>query len=174
MQNLPFFWSTKTLILDDDEMFLSELKKSLGNDHQYIFFTSPNDAQEYLSKQDFHLDWYINGLVTTKEGEGGYNINYDFIPSVALDNSRLNIVSNIVVDYYMPTISGIDFCKKIEKYRFLRKTLLTSSIDSSETIENLNYQTINSFIDKRDISKKDLLHDVRSKRSIFCFCARRE
>jgi len=168
MQNLPFFWSTKTLILDDDEMFLSELKEVLGNNHNYICFTDPIKAVEYLAKQDFCLDWYTNGSVTTEEGRGGYNINYNYIPSAILNNNRLNIASNVIVDYNMPTMSGIAFCKQIEQYRFLRKTLLTSSIESSEAINNLNCQIINSFIDKRDISKKGLLiNHIKKQEEIF-------
>ena len=157
MKNLPFFWSTKTLILDDDSFFLEELKSVLGKNPQYVFFTNPKEAKAYLDNQNFQMNWYIKNPVATKIEESHYDINYDLIPSVISNDQRFNLVSNVIVDYHMPTMSGVEFCQQIQSKKLLRKTLLTSSIDLSEAIENLNSQTINSFIDKKTISKKNFL-----------------
>lgn len=169
MKNLPFFWSTKTLILDDDSFFLEELKEILGKKPQYIFFTNPKEAIAYLDKQDFQMNWYIKNPVSTKMEESHYNINYDLIPSVIANDQRFNLVSNVIVDYHMPTMSGVEFCQQIQSYKFLRKTLLTSSIDLSEAIKNLNSQTINSFLDKKTISKKDFLKNHITEQEIDYF-----
>jgi len=169
MKNLPFFWPTKTLILDDDSFFLEELKEILDKNPQYIFFTNPKEAIAYLDKQTFQMNWYIKNPVATKIEESHYDINYDLIPSVISNDQRFNLVSNVIVDYHMPTMSGVEFCQQIKSNKFLRKTLLTSSIVLSEAIENLNSQTINSFVDKKTISKKDFLKNYIMEQEVDYF-----
>lgn len=157
MQNLPFFWPTKTLILDDNKLFLEGLKEMLDNDDSYIFFSDPKEALNYLADYTVQLDWYINTPISLEQGVAQYNINYDLIQSIVSNEKRFNLVSNVIVDYHMPSMSGIDFCKLVAKDKFLRKTLLTANMDYSQAIKNLNDQTINGFIDKKDISKNGLL-----------------
>ena len=36
MMQHPFFWPTKTLILDDNERYLDEMKQLLSNDAEFI------------------------------------------------------------------------------------------------------------------------------------------
>ena len=157
MQNLPFFWPTKTLIIDDNKYFLDEIQEMLNDNDSYIFFTNPREALEYLANHTVPLDWYIDTPISIEQGVAQYNINYDTIQSIVSNKTRHQMVSNIIVDYHMPSMSGIEFCKLAVKDKFLRKTLLTASLGYSQVIKNLNQQTINGFIDKKDISTNGLL-----------------
>lgn len=169
MQNLPFFWPTKTLILDDSKVFLEEIKEMLDHNENYIFFTDPEEALDYIDSQIIKLDGYINSPISTEESLSQYNLNYNLIQSITANDKRFNLVSNVIVDYHMPQMSGVDFCKLAANDKFLRKTLLTSSMDYSKVIENLNDQIIDSFIDKKNISQNGLLkkHIDKEQRNYF-------
>lgn len=159
MYNIPFYWPTKTIILDDDRMFLAEMKELLGQSNRYIFLTDPKDAIKYLDNSKISFDWYINNPVALNSKTAQYDIDYESIQLIRNKVARFDLVSTIIVDYHMPEMSGIDFCKYLDNNKYLRKTLLTSNTDYQQAVKYLNQQIINSFIDKRDINQENLFKD---------------
>jgi CheY-like chemotaxis protein len=170
MNILPIYWKTKTIILDDDIYFLEELKELLSAEEEgFIFLNDPIKALDYVNTQHSEIDWYINPKDPLQFGKMNYEVNYDLICSMMHDKSRLDSISCIVTDYQMPQMNGIEFYKKIHRNEIFRKILLTASMPYFEVIQLLNQQVIDSFIDKKDISKRQLFleHLNREKYNFF-------
>lgn len=156
---LPFFWSTKTVILDNDELFIEEIKELLGaKSEQFIFFTDPVTALEYINNQKINSDCFITVEKQFDSETIYFNTNFNLIKDIILDSNRYDIISNIIVDYHMPVMTGIEFCLKI-KNKSIPKTLLTASMHQDDIINNFNENTINGFIDKKNIIKYNYLEN---------------
>ena len=61
------------------------------------------------------------------------------------DKTRFNTVAILVVDYEMPDINGIEFCKKL-KERKVSKIMLTAEADKDTAIKAFNNGLIDKFI----------------------------
>lgn len=76
------------------------------------------------------------------------DINVRDIYRIMYNRARFQQISTVVVDYHMPGMDGIEFCRSIKNPN-IQKILLTSIVDESKAIECLNDGLINTFIRKQ-------------------------
>ena len=167
MMQHPFFWPTKTLILDDNERYLDEMKQLLSNDAEFIFCSDSKEAQQLINNQGYNFNWFSKSLNYRGYGQESYDIDYKSIHSAIYDNKRRDIISTILIDYHMPLISGIDFCNSISPELGVRKILLTANMGYQNAVENLNNNAIHGFLSKQDITLGTIMATLKRENSIF-------
>jgi CheY-like chemotaxis protein len=159
MSILPFFWPTKKLILDDNQMFVQALKELLQNDTSCIFSTNVHTSLALIKKQNFDFAWYVHAQGTKRYAEESYQINYSAISDITQNSARFEVISVAMLDYHMPAVSGIEFCQQIPPNLEIQKVLLTGSMGYQGGVTHLNHQVIDNFLSKNDITA-DIIEDT--------------
>jgi CheY-like chemotaxis protein len=160
MQSLPaFFFPTQTIIIDDNSQFLDSLSLSLQyNTHSYKFFNNPKKALSFINDNLEKRKWikkYIRPLEEEIADHKIIDINISELHKEINNNERFSVITNIIVDFDMPIINGLEFCKEFENVD-LNKILLTGTVDDKLAIDAFNNRLINYFIPKNsdNISRK--------------------
>ena len=164
---LPFFWPTKTIIVDDNELFVESLGDYINNKHRCKAFTNPLEALNELQSEDFDFDWFISKKGFSGFGEVDYNINYKTIENITHNSDRYNIYSTLVIDHDMPEMKGLDFCKKISSNLGIRRIMLTGNLDYKSGVEELNHKVVDSFVAKDDLSGSIINSLISKEERIF-------
>ena len=144
-----FYFPTKVVFLDDNEVFLNALELEFGNQDNMMMFTCPDKARDAIVKGEAYLlQRHLMDETGSDDNETanhipGFNLNK--IVSMIYEYSRLNTVSVLVVDYEMPEVNGVEFCKKLEDKNIF-KILLTAEADTSLAVDAFNAGTIDKFI----------------------------
>lgn len=150
------YFPTTTVLVDDQESFLSKVELNLKQITPLRSFNDPLTALEFMnqsSKKQLQLDKI---MVNTLEMEASlgkadqHALTID-IPAILkhLYNPRRFLeVSDILIDYNMPQMNGIDLCEKI-KDGSIRKLIVTGDMDISIAITAFNKGSISKFIPKQ-------------------------
>ena len=150
---LPSFsFPTTVLMIDDNIEFLKSVAIGLpAHAATYNFYSDPRTALKLINEKYESSD-VVNGLVNLiDEDEFEHrtiDINVRDIYRIMYNKSRFQQISTVVVDYHMPGMDGIEFCKSIKNPN-IQKILLTSIVDESKAIEVLNEGLIHTFIRKQ-------------------------
>lgn len=171
--NIPIcFYPTRIVVIDDNEDFLELLSLKLDASYgDYKFYSNPKQALSYLN-EEYKPDPYINHITSEIEGEGfqhrALDINLYELPKEIYNKDRFNQISCLVVDYDMPAINGLEFCRSIKDH-FIHKILLTGAADDKIAIEAFNEGVIQHFITKSDTNmfKKVNLAILQAQQSYF-------
>src|SRR5579871_596438 len=147
-----FSFPTTVLMIDDNVEFLKSVAIGLPAEAStYNFYSDPKTALELINGK-YESSEVANGLVNLiDEDEFEHrtiDINVRDIYRIMYNKTRFQQISTVVVDYHMPGMDGIEFCKSIKNPN-IQKILLTSIVDESKAIEVLNDGLINTFIRKQ-------------------------
>lgn len=151
-----FYFPVKILFLDDDQSLLKHLKNVFKSDYEVLTATDYEDANKILlentAKNNFNF--FVD------QTEERYDLCNDISTNLtfSLDfNKIINFIDNkdsasigigvLVVDYKMPTINGVDYCKSLTNYR-LKKILLTAEAEYEDGIRAFNQHLIDGYIKK--------------------------
>ncbi|AWN74924.1 response regulator [Legionella anisa] len=144
-----FYHPIRVIFLDDNRAFLDVLDLEFGQKFNIMTLTSPDTAFRVV---DNHSQDVIQSIFKLME-----DVNVDTTNDrvIAFDISKmLNLIYNktrfeyiplLVVDYEMPTINGIEFCRKL-KERKIFKIMLTAEADTDTAIKAFNNGLIDKFI----------------------------
>jgi CheY-like chemotaxis protein len=77
------------------------------------------------------------------------DVSLDMIHREVHNEHRFEQVSVVVVDYDMPEIDGLEFCRNL-KNKAVKKILLTGKADEQTAVRAFNEKTIDRFIRKQD------------------------
>jgi CheY-like chemotaxis protein len=149
-QILPCHYPTTTLVLDDDQSFLTSMEIFLSNNTRRFLCTSKTDHAAKLIKES---DENNSHKFLNKE----FKPDYYAIKNFAKNSHKDKEISALVIDFHMPEINGIDFCKKIEN-TLCEKILLTADSDQSIAIKAFNDGLIHHYISKQDKNLDILLN----------------
>lgn len=151
----PVYFPTTTMFVDDSRPFLENLSLQLGPDVAYALFDSPTTALERINSQS-------SGTPFTQECFSHYpyrdefsssnctiDIDIDKVHREVYNRNRFQNNSVIVVDYVMPEMSGLEFCRSV-KPSGIKKILLTGKADEKLAIRAFNEGVIERFITKND------------------------
>lgn len=151
----PLYFPTTTVFVDDSRPFLENLSLQLDPDSAFVLYDSPAKALEFISAQN-------NGISFSQECFSRYpyreefsssscviNIDIDKLHREVYNHNRFRQNSVIVVDYVMPEMSGMEFCRKIQRSG-IKKILLTGKADEKLAIRAFNEGLIERFITKND------------------------
>lgn len=162
MQKLPnpvcYFPST-ALFIDDCRDFLLNFVLQLDESLAYRIFDSPLDALEHLEKTQGDQQ------IFSQRCHSRYQEHKDrahadsallALRSELYNPQRFTDVSVVVVDYAMPGMDGLEFCKRIADSS-IRKILLTGKADEKLAIEAFNAGLIHRYIHKSDPQAAELI-----------------
>ena len=151
----PFYFPTSVVFVDDSRTFLSNLCLNLDPGLAYRQFESPFAALIDVNEAStaspvigelFSLYRHRND---TDPARHVIDVRLDMIHREMYNERRFEQVSIAVVDYDMPNINGLEFCRRL-KSRAIKKVLLTGQADEQMAVQAFNEKTIHRFIRKQD------------------------
>jgi len=151
----PFFHPTTVVIVDDNKDFLVNFSLRLGERLAYRLFSSPLDALQYVN--DNPASNLLLSKCITSHSDELYNIycenlvevNVNALQSELSNRQRFLEKSVVIVDYDMPGMNGIEFCRLIRDAN-VKKILLTGVADEKLAVRAFNEGVIDKFIMKQD------------------------
>ncbi|WP_423823999.1 response regulator [Salinisphaera sp. SPP-AMP-43] len=141
-------------MIDDDIDFLGNLSLQLDADLAYLLFDSTRKALDYLEQRQ------SNGVARNRffceppgcEGAGAaksLEINMDALSREIHSSDRFAQISVALVDYAMPQMNGLDFCKNITDPH-VKKVLFTGVATEAVAVEAFNEGIIDQYIRKHE------------------------
>lgn len=164
----PFFHPTSILALDDDPLFLESLDFQFSEDVACQTFTRADAALEHLLNQSGQHPCYARmydlvaapsvGLRMAMRNPGDALLRADVsgLRSIIDDPGREMRVSVAVVDYDMPQMNGLEFCRSIRQLP-VKKILLTGKAGLEVAVEAFNEGLIDCFLQKQVDNVSDAL-----------------
>lgn len=159
------FYPTTVCVVDDDEHYLDALEVSLSTKdygNLFCFFSDANEALEYLNKKHKEANLarkWVETLDADLPDNHLIKINFKDVAKELTDNKRFGEVSVVVVDYDMPSMDGIQFCKSIHS-PYVQKIMATGAADETLAVSAFNGKVIDAFIGKHEA---DFWANVESK-----------
>lgn len=152
------------LFLDDNQGFLDSLELELGTQGRLITLTDPQKAKEILRENKEDLLKEVAKSLSDVETDAIHERHVDFdvssIKNILYDKNRFNYIAVLVVDYQMPTMTGIDFCRSIQDEADIYKIMLTAEAGKDTAIEAFNEGVIDRFLLKQDENLYDQIIDA--------------
>lgn len=151
----PFHFPTTAMFVDDSADFLANLGLQLDPRLAFRLFQSPFEALLALNGAGAAppLVEEFFSLYRQRE-EASYahhviDIRLDMIHREVHNERRFEQVSVAVIDYDMPEIDGLEFCRSI-KNPAVKKILLTGKADESLAVRAFNQGIIDRFVRKQE------------------------
>lgn len=157
------YFPSTALFLDDSHDFLLNFVLQLDEGVAYRIFDEPRKALDYIHNKRCELD-LISQHCLSEYTEAKHNpltnhtINLDLaaIHAEIYNPHRFSEISVVVVDYAMPGMDGLEFCRRIENQN-IKKILLTGQADEKLAIAAFNEGLIHRYIKKSDIHAAQLI-----------------
>lgn len=155
---LPFYHPTSILVLDDDPLFLESLDFQFSDELSCQTFTRPDAALEHLRSQESqHPDFghYFRDCSDMdlgsdiRHGDRLLRLQLSELRSMVDDQARQQRISLAVVDFDMPKMTGVEFCRAIKDLP-VKTVLLTGKAGLETAISAFNEGVIDCFLQKQD------------------------
>jgi len=151
----PFHFPTTVAFVDDSPQFLSNLSLQLDSGLAYRLFRSPFSALVALNGANPSPP-AVERFFSLYRQRGDKNVarhvidvSLDMIHREVHNEHRFEQVSVVVVDFDMPEMDGLEFCRNL-KNRAIKKILLTGKADEQTAVRAFNSKAIDRFIRKQD------------------------
>lgn len=140
-KNIPLYYHPGTIVLVDDQ---SSYLRSMITAIDYVAdcrgFSEPEAALKFIKEQKFaHLEF--------SDDQNAIIIKPEVLAAYLMNDRRFELVSTVVVDYNMPGMTGLEFCRRI-KDPYIRKIMLTGEANSDLAVQAFNEGIINKFFKK--------------------------
>lgn len=157
----PYYYPTTSIFVDDDRDFLLNFSLQLDDRLSYYLYDSPQKAQNYIYKQGvfqekrgfFNIQELGNILVKNPI----VTLSVTDIYKEVYNKQRFSEISVVVVDFSMPGMDGIEFCRRLENTA-IKKILLTGRADENTAISAFNEGIIDRFVRKNDAQVVDTIN----------------
>ena len=153
METAPlFYWPTNILIVDDNHSFLENFSSALDENSSFLLFDNPHEALKTLTKKNntfteiSSLATFVNSNEYDDENPLK-KVDYSKLSDFIYHSNRFNEISIAIVDYTMPEMNGVEFCKKISNSR-IKKIMLTGDAGLEVGIKSFNHDIIDAFVPK--------------------------
>ena len=157
------YFPSTALFLDDSRDFLLNFVLQLDEGVAYRTFNSPRQALDYIHSKRCEQDLVSQHCLTEyTEAKNcpltNHTINLDLAAIYAeiYNPHRFSEISVVVVDYAMPGMDGLEFCRRIENSN-IKKILLTGQADEKLAIAAFNEGLIHRYIKKSDVNAAALI-----------------
>jgi CheY-like chemotaxis protein len=168
-----FYFPTNALFVDDDPDFLKSLRLCLDEELTYQYEHNPVKALEKLKEPSSSVQFIGQYISLLKEADieiGAeienqdytntyFNIDISGFHKKMYDPNRFKELSLVVVDYSMPPMDGIEFCKRLSSHP-IQKVMMTGYADDNLAINAFNEGIIQKFIRKHDQNFERVLNDI--------------
>lgn len=149
----PFRFPTTTVLVDDHEEYLQVVPLMLDPSLHLRTYSSPRAALAALGNAGSRPvpggGWLYRWKDRPSQTQELIALDVDSIHRVVYDPERFSEVSVVVVDYFMPEMDGVSFCRRLNNPH-VGKILLTGRAEDSVAIEAFNSGVIDRFIRKSD------------------------
>jgi len=161
----PFYYPTTVLFVDDNAAFLANLSLQLSSGLAYRLHSSPLDALLEINAPTsgapaawryFSLDSDTGAQPLWRHA---INLHLDKIHREVHNERRFGQIAVAVVDFDMPEIDGLAFCRNI-KNPAVKKLLLTGKADEKIAVKAFNQGIIDRFIMKHETDATTLLNQT--------------
>lgn len=155
------FFEAAIVAVDDNPQLLNMIKLNLNRRLPNYTFRDPIEALEFLKTQK--LPNFVDRCIQrTEEDEADarrIDINITEIHKEIYDPARFHNVSVVVVDYAMPGMNGVEFCRHLagSPYKII---LLTGEAGLNTAVDLFNEGIIHRYLHKGDPHYIDLLTDT--------------
>lgn len=161
----PFAFPTLAIVVDDSSNFLESIAMRLDPNLVLKTYSSPLDALSALNARSATLEMFMGKSVySVGRNVDGPNpndrllyVDVNSVHQIAFNPDRFSFPSVVVVDYCMPEIDGVAFCKKIVD-KSICKILLTGKADEIVAVEAFNEGVIDVYIRKQQPDALALLN----------------
>lgn len=151
------YFPSTALFLDDSHDFLLNFVLQLDEAVAYRIFDTPRKALDYVHNKRCELELIskhcLSEYTEAKNSPLTNTINLDLaaIHAEVYNPHRFSEISVVVVDYAMPGMDGLEFCRRIENSN-IKKILLTGQADEKLAIAAFNEGLIDRYVKKSDIN----------------------
>lgn len=159
----PFYFPTTVIFVDDSTDFLRNLSLQLDSNLAFQLYDSPVEALKMLNGANSRptllerLFSRYHHADDTPLTHHVIDVNLDKVHREVYNEYRFEQVSVAVVDYDMPGLDGLEFCRRI-KNPAIKKVLLTGRADEKIAVQAFNQGIIDRFILKQDRHVIDTLN----------------
>lgn len=147
----PFFYPTTVMFVDDDPHYLTSLGLGMRREGAYRLFISPDDALDFLDGRGGAevTDGCVSVFGDNPDPVADHVIRFDLraIARTLFNPNRFDEVSVVVVNYDMPGMNGVEFCRRLAG-RSVKKLMLTGSADERVAVEAFNEGVIDGYLSK--------------------------
>ncbi|NIE67721.1 response regulator [Burkholderia sp. Ax-1719] len=169
----PLSWPTTAAFVDDSAAFLSNLSLQLDPELAFRLFSSPTEALRFLNGRaavDQPASPIFSPYLDRTEENDAHQViamRVDAIRSLVHRPARFESVSVVVVDYDMPELNGIEFCRRLTNPA-LKKIVLTGKADEHVAVKSFNEGVIDRFIRKHEVDAVETLNQtIRDMQAAF-------
>lgn len=149
------YFPSTVLLVDDSRDFLLNFTLQLEEGIAYKLYNSPYAALKEI--HNTHQPEPVNQRVLTEYLDtsgcpiSNYTVNVDLaaIHSEVYNPRRFREVAVVVVDYAMPGMDGLEFCRKMENSP-VKRILLTGRADEKTAVRAFNDGIIDLYIQKQN------------------------
>lgn len=166
MRNLKIslcHYATTVVFVDDNQDYLTHLQGRFNELLPSVFFASPAQALNYLN-ETYQDEPFIKRCIAIPQDETSNHfessVNIEAIQNELYRTQRFSEIAVVVVDYAMPAMNGIEFCKQIKSPNIL-VILLTGEADVNIAIKAFNEGIIDKFIEKKPNIKEELYEEIQ-------------
>jgi CheY-like chemotaxis protein len=151
---LPLYHPTTCLVIDDDRLYLDSFNYNYADVTLCATEHRPERAIERLLKDAERTGLTINEANLAPVGEGVADdpvvrLPASRIATMARDPARFSRVSVAVIDFAMPSMTGVELCREI-KHLPIKKVLLTGKTGDATAVAAFNEGLIDLFMVKHD------------------------
>ena len=157
---LPYDHPTTVVIVDDNDWFLHTLDLRMPADMSYLSFHDARAALEHLNKPSA-LPPIPERCFSSSGSASGWKdpvveLDLTLIEQEIKHAERFMRTSVVVVDYAMPEMNGLEFCREIGD-RTIKRVLLTGVADEKLAVQAFNDGIIDRFLPKNGDGALDLV-----------------
>jgi CheY-like chemotaxis protein len=161
----PFAHPTTVAFVDDSMAFLSNLSLQLDPLLAFRMFGSPLEALKFLNERPAqhqaaeHIFSPYRDRTEENDAHQVVAMRVDAIRSLVHQSARFESVSVVVVDYDMPELNGLEFCRLITDPA-VKKIVLTGKADERVAVRSFNEGLIDRFIRKHEANADETLNQA--------------
>lgn len=145
------YYPTAVAFIDDSTSFLAAVELAMSSRFTCITFNDPIRALNHSNNLN-KVNWNAftgNDYSYASDSEQFIKNTLNLSINKISDSGRYEEISVVVVDYDMPEMNGIEFCKNLKNPN-IKKILLTGQAGSDDAIKAFNSNIINYYIKKSD------------------------
>lgn len=155
-----------TVLVDDSDSFLRSLSFQLDPTLASRAFHDTRAALAWLRSNSRSAEWQTAPISASFDTnirsleQCSVALDVDQIYRISFQPDRFGIPTVLVVDYSMPQMNGIDFCREIANLP-CKKILFTGAADEKIAVDAFNRGLIDRYIKKSDDDALERLeHDI--------------
>lgn len=164
---LPFFYHpTTVLLVNDDRNYLGQLQPLLSRNPSKFIIEPIHQKALQIAYQNMNIQVSIHNCFNYLEEEEletyRMAVNVSNIHKMIYNEARFDQISTVIIDYNMPGMNGLEFCKKIQNTP-IRKILLIEKDDEAIAIEAFNKGLIDACVRKHQDNFSTMIGETLEK-----------